>query len=161
MVTALPGTASANRYNVDPLVNCYYQQSDGSVTVVLGYSSTYPTTQTIPVGSRNYMTPSTYSSKLPTVFSPGTHNGVVTMRIAASDVNSTSWTLDGSTLSYWNAAGASICTQAQLPAFANGAVLAGVLLVAGLAGVLVVRRVRRKLLHPSASKPSAQGGHRA
>jgi len=161
LISALPGTASAARKDVDPLVNCYYQHTDGSVTVVLGYRSTYPTTQSIPVGSRNYMTPSKYSSALPTAFKPGTNNGVLTMRIAAADVYSTSWTLDGTTVSYWNASGAAICTQAQLPAFANGAAIAGALLVAGLVGVLVVRRVRRNLLQPRTTNPSAQGGHSA
>lgn len=163
LITALPGTASATQYAITPLVNCYYQNADDSITVVIGYASTYPTTQTIPVGSRNHVTPSTYSAALPTVFKPGTNNGVATMRIAAADVYTTSWTLDGSTVSYVSAYGASTCTQAQLPAFANGAAIAAAVLVAGVAGALVVRRVRRVRNLPSAasSNRSAPGGHRA
>jgi hypothetical protein len=163
LVSALPGTASAGwGGQITPVLNCYYPNTDGSVTAVLGYRSTYTGTQRIAVGNQNYATPSKYSTSLPTVFKPGTNNGVATMRVAAADLAHATWYVDGATLSYWNLSSAvPVCTQAQLPAFANGATVAIALLVAGLVGVLAVRRVRRNLLQPCSSNPSAQGGHNA
>src|SRR5215212_829858 len=78
LVFALPGSASAApawKTRVVPLVDCYAQNADGSYTVILGYNSTYTSTQTIPRGSNNYATPSTYTSQLPTIFKPGEQHG--------------------------------------------------------------------------------------
>ena len=138
LISLLPGTAAAVTPQV-VLLNCYYPNGDGSVTVVLGYRSTYPSTTTIPRGSRNNSTPAAYGGQLPTTFKSGTNNGVATVRVAANNVNtSTSWYLDGTTLNYLAAAYASgTCPQAPLPAFANGAALVVVMLLAAVVGVLV------------------------
>jgi hypothetical protein len=166
LIAALPGTAAAAPPQVVPLVNCYYPHSDGSVTVVFGYTSTYSSTRTIPRGTRNYTTPASYGTKMPTTFKPGTNNGVATVRVAAGDLTpTTGWYLDGSSLNYLTAAYAvGVCTQAQLPALANGAAIVVALLLAGAAGVLVVRRVRRVALRstvPGLVEPTAPGGERA
>lgn len=159
LVFAMPGTASAAYPQVVPLVNCYYQNTDGSITVVLGYRSTYTSTQRIAVGSRNYASPYRFSSSLPTTFKSGTNNGVATLRIPASELSGASWYLDGTRLNYWSARyNVPVCTQAQLPGFANGAALTVLLLAAGIAGVLVVRRVRRTALRTT---PSSNGSTRA
>jgi hypothetical protein len=163
-VSALPGTASATTVTpkVTPVLDCYSQNSDGSTTVILGYSSTYTTTQTIPHGARNSTTPASYGSLMPTTFQPGTHHGVVNVRVAAADLStSSSWNLDGKTLNYLSAAYASgICSPSQLPAFANGAAVVVGLVFAGAIGVLVVRRVRRSALRsdaPAHAGPVAAG----
>jgi len=166
LISALPGIAAAATPQVVPLINCYYPHSDGDVTVVFGYRSTYSTTKTIPRGSRNYTTPSSYGSSLPTTFKPGTNNGVATLRVDARDLTpSTAWYLDGSSLNYLSAAYAvGVCTQAQLPGIANGAAIVVALLLAGAAGVLVVRRVRRAALQstvPGLPEPTAPGADRA
>ncbi|MET0764231.1 MAG: hypothetical protein ABWY29_05150 [Blastococcus sp.] len=166
LTSLLPGTAAAVTPQVVPLVNCYYPHSDGDVTVVFGYRSTYTTTKTIARGSRNYTTPSRYGSQMPTTFKPGTNNGVATLRVEAGDLTASSaWYLDGTSLNYRSAAyTVGVCTQAQLPALANGAAIVIALLLAGAAGVLVVRRVRRAALHsaaPGLPEPIATGGDRA
>jgi hypothetical protein len=145
-ISAVPGTASAATQKVTPLLDCYQQNSDGSVTVVLGYSSTYTTTKTFTAGSSsNYSSPSSYNSSMPTSFAPGAHHLVLTLRLPPSVVyGNPSWTLDGTTLNYLSMAQlAGTCTPSQLPAMANGAALAvGLVVLAGV-GVLVVRLVRR------------------
>ena len=163
-ISAVPGSASAEAPQVVPLINCYYPHSDGSLTVVLGYRSTYSTTQTIQLGSRNRATPDSYSNSLPTTFEPGPNNGVATLRIAAAHLNSgNAWRLDGTVLDYEAAiTTAGPCTQAQLPAFANGATITVLLLLAGLAGVLVVRRISRMALRAgSPDRTTAPGGDHA
>lgn len=165
-ISLLPGTAAATPARVVPLLNCYYPNGDGSITVVLGYTSTYASTTTIPRGSRNYTTPAAYGSQLPTTFKRGTYNGVVTVRVAGNDVNTTtSWYLDGTTLNYLAAAyAAGTCAEAPLPAFANGAALVIALILAAVVGVLVVRRVRRAAVQstvPGLPEPTSPGADRA
>ena len=150
LVSAGPGSASAApawKSRVVPLVDCYAQNADGSYTFILAYDSSYTTTQTIPRGSNNYATPSTYTSQLPTVFQPGEQHGAAKLVVSAADYASgtVSWYVDGSTLNTRTAGTVPLCTAAQLPAFANGAALVVLLLVAGAIGVLMVRRVRRRL----------------
>jgi hypothetical protein len=78
---------------------------------------------------------------------------------------STSWYLDGTTLNYMAAAyAAGTCSQAPLPAFANGAALVVAMILAAVVGVLVVRRVRRVSLQstvPGLPQPTAPGADRA
>jgi len=155
-VSAAPGTASAA--GVVPLVDCYVQNSNGTFTVILGYNSPYTSTTTIPRGTRNYATPSTYTSQLPTVFKRGEQHGVAKLTISANDMyyGNASWYLDGNTLNYWSAGNVAICTSAQLPAFANGAALVVLLLGAGAVGVVVVRRVRRVAVTPTLAPHTPQ-----
>ena len=152
VVSAVSGSASAAppwaRQSVVPLVDCYAQNSDGSYTVILGYRSSYTATKAIPLGTNNYVTPSTYTSQLPTVFAPGEQHGAAKLTISAWDMNNSNptWYLDGTTLSYSTAsATAALCSSAQLPALANGGALVVLLLVAGAVGMLVVRRVRQRV----------------
>jgi hypothetical protein len=173
LVSALPGTASATTVTptITPILDCYASNSDGSMTVILGYQSTYSTTKTIAQGTNNYTNPASYGPQMPTVFNPGTHHGVLHVRVAPADLyGNPYWYLDGTTLDYRATAYTSgICSPSQLPAFANGAALVVGLLVAGAIGVLVVRRVRRSVLPTTATagpapvdaEPSAAGGDRA
>ena len=149
-VTTMPGTASAA--GVVPSVDCYAQNSNGTFTVILGYTSSYTSTQTIPRGTRNYATPSTYTSQLPTSFKRGENHGAAKLTISANDLyyGNVSWYLDGTTLNYWTAAqNVGICSAAQLPALSHGGGLVVILLVAGAVGVVVVRRARNAALTPS------------
>lgn len=154
-VSALPGTAFAappRAPKAIPLADCYAQNANGSYTVILGYNSTYTSTQTIAQGTRNYATPSTYTSQLPTVFEPGEQHGAAKLVVSQADFASgnVSWYLDGTTLNYGTAAKrVSPCTSAQLPSLAHGGALAVLLLIAGAIGVLMIRRVRRQLALPA------------
>jgi hypothetical protein len=169
VLSALPGTASATTTTttpkVTPILDCYAQNSDGSWTVVLGYSSTYTGTKSIARGVNNYTNPASYGPQMPTQFKRGTYHGVVTVKVSQADMWANPyWYLDGTTLDYRAAAYASgICTPSQLPALANGAVLVGGLVFAGVIGVVVVRRVRRTATGSAAvrGEPAPSGAERA
>lgn len=154
-VSAMPGTASAA--GIVPMVDCYAQNTNGTFTVILAYNSPYSNTRTIPRGSNNYASPSTYTSQLPTVFKPGLQRGAAKLTVSQADLYSGNirWYLDGNTLDYWNAGNIPVCTSAQLPAFANGAALVVLLVAAGAVGGLVVRRARR--VSAAGSPPAAVG----
>jgi hypothetical protein len=153
-VWAVPGTAAAAKPTVTPLFDCYARNSDGSMTVILGYRSTYPNQASIPHGNQNSTNPSSYQTQMPTTFEAGTHHGVVSVRVTQADLAANPyWYLDGTTLYYQAAASASgICSRSQLPALANGAAVVVCLLVAGAVGALVVRRVRRTAMSTSAEE---------
>ena len=142
-VVAAPGTAMAAAPTVTPLFDCYVVNGDTSMTVVLGYTSTYPNQVSIPLtNKKNYAQPGGYSSQLPTRFQAGTHHGVATLHVAAADLGSLSWHLDGTTLNFTGTpGGVSKCSPTQLPALADGAVLTLVFVLAGASGVFVLRRM--------------------
>ena len=139
-LSLVPGSASAAG-TVVPLADCYTQNSDGTFTVVLGYRNTTTSVITIPAGPDNTFTPSTYNSSLPTTFQPGEQHGVAKVTITQAELyNNPSWYLDGTQLG--TSTSVSACTSSQLPMLANGAVVVGLALLAGLVGLVVVRRQR-------------------
>ena len=142
-----PGVAQAAG-TVTPTVSCYQPNSDGSVSVLLGYNNSSTVTQTIPRGASNVITPSRYDGTQPTVFAPGNHPGSFALTVGSADAYSANWTLDGSSLS--SATTVSQCPAGtSLPADGNGLGMTMVMLVAGAfaAVALVVsrRRDRRAL----------------
>ena len=137
-----PGVAQAAG-TVTPTVSCYQPNSDGSVSVLLGYNNSSSVTQTIPRGAGNVLTPSRYDGSQPTVFAPGSHPGAFALTVASADVFSANWTLDGSSLS--SATAVSQCPAGtSLPADGNGLGMTIVMLAAGAvaAVALVVSRLR-------------------
>lgn len=156
-VAVAPGVASAAAPTVTPLLDCYLHNGDGSVTLVLGYTSTYPNQVSIPLtNKKNFTEPHTFSSALPTRFQKGTHHGVVTLRVTPDELAGLSWFLDGTTLDLAAATrGATQCSATQLPALANGAAVVLGVGLAGVAGVVMARRARRRRPHPG---PVPTGG---
>jgi hypothetical protein len=146
IVSASPGMASAVTPTVTPLLDCYAQNSDGSWTAVLGYTSTYATTRSFPIGTTNTFNPTALNGPQPTSYLTGTRHAAFTVRVTPAQVSAgVTWTLDGHVLNYAAAAYASgICTPQQLPALGNGALMAGVLLAAGVVGYVMIRRIRRR-----------------
>jgi hypothetical protein len=147
LVSATPGVASATTTgSVTPILDCYTQNSDGSWSVILGYTSTYPGKKNIAVGSNNFTNPSSYSTQMPTQFSSGTVHAAVRVKVSYYDMTyNTYWYLDGHTLNYMAAAAASgICSPStQLPGNGNGTGIAVALVVAGVLGALLLRRLAR------------------
>ena len=137
-----PGVAQAAG-TVTPTVSCYQPNSDGSVSVLLGYTNSSAATQTIPRGVGNVITPSRYDGAQPTVFAPGNHPGAFALTVGSADVYSANWTLDGSSLSSSTAVG-QCPAGTSLPADGNGLGMTMVLLAAGAvaAVALVVSRLR-------------------
>ncbi|GAB4080931.1 hypothetical protein GCM10028783_18790 [Modestobacter muralis] len=141
-----PATAQAAG-TVTPTASCYQPNSDGSVSVLLGYVNNTGVTQTIPRGPANVITPSRYDGVQPTSFAPGSHPGAFALTVPASDAWGGSWTLDGVTLS--NASAVSQCPAGtSLPADGNGLGMTMVMVGAGLvaAVALVVSRRRGRAL---------------
>jgi hypothetical protein len=141
-----PVTASASTTSVTPLLDCVARNSDGSYTAVIGYTSTHASTTAIPLGSGNYVTPSRYDGAQPTTFESGTHHGVFSLTVSTVDNTDVTWHVDGGTLSYSGKGPMSSSCPAPtpLPADGNGTGPVIALLVAGLVGVLVAVRLRRR-----------------
>jgi hypothetical protein len=154
-VAGVAGSASAAAPTVTPLLDCSFANGDGSLTVVLGYTSTYPNQVSIPLtNKKNYTNPASYGSALPTKFQAGTHHGVAALTLTKADLSASPyWYLDGTTLRLPGAPDPSgKCNSVQLPGFANGAALTVGLVLAGVVGALVVWRVRRRV--PVAGAPA-------
>jgi hypothetical protein len=146
-LTATPGVASAATGTVTPILDCYSQNSDGSWTAILGYTSTYSGSKTISLGYNNVITPSRLQGSQPTTFKAGTNHAAFSIKVTMTDVyNNANWYLDGHTLNYLAAAYASgICTPGtQLPGDGNGTGLAVALVLGGVVGAFLVRRALRR-----------------
>jgi hypothetical protein len=143
LVTA-PAATAASPF-VLPFVDCAVKNSDGSWTLVLGYTSTYTTTQTFSHGNDNHVWPSAHQGDVPTSFYPGTHHAVWSITVSASDLGgSARWQLDGTTLPFDDVVKAGCSTAVDMPADGNG--LGGVIVLAaaglGVAGAVAFRRIR-------------------
>jgi hypothetical protein len=141
---AVPGTASASG-TVSPLLDCVVQNSNGTYTVVLGYSNSTGRSQTIPYGWSNVIAPSTYDRLQPTTFKAGTYHGVFTVTLTASDLwSDPHWRLNGDTIDYADVTSNPCPPHTQMPAGGNGTGVAIGLLAAGAVGLFLVRRSVRR-----------------
>ncbi|MEI4270548.1 hypothetical protein TEK04_02330 [Klenkia sp. LSe6-5] len=149
-LSLVPGTASAAG-TVTPLAECYTSAGNGSWDVILGYENSTGSSQSIPVGNYNYTNPSRNNSSLPTTFAAGTQHGVARINLTNAELsNGSSWTLAGNRVSL--SSGMSPCTASQLPMLANGAAVVAMVLLAGVVGVIVLRRQRRVTTAPAAGR---------
>lgn len=151
VIALAPGQASASSpSSVTPLLDCVQQNRDGSYTAVLGYSSSYPGTTSIPRGSRNHLTPARYDGQQPTSYPAGTHHGVFAVSVSQQDAfhASPTWHLDGNLLraDLDTRVSASCPVPTQLPAEGNGTGAAIALVLAGVVAALVLVRARRRLV---------------
>ena len=144
--TLLIGPAPAQAAGtVLPLADCYTQNSNGTYTVVLGYSNTSGRTQRFAVGTSNALSPSRFNGVQPTTFRAGTFHGVFSVTFTAADAAYAAWTLDGTSLTVNNAGAVGACPPGtQMPADGNGTGIVVALLAASTVGVLLVRRARRR-----------------
>ena len=146
-LVALPGTASATgTHTVEPVLNCYEENPDGSWTVVVGYVNSSRTTVDIPRGPGNQAFTSKFASLPPTSFRPGTVNGAFTAVVGLADLYAGArWVLDGYTLDYRAAASSPVCpSSTELPAQGNGLGPAIGLAAAGVVGAVCVLRIRAR-----------------
>jgi len=132
---------------VVPTVSCYQPNSDGSVSVLLGYVNSSNVTQTVPLGPDNVINPSRFDGQQPTVFAPGSHPGAFALTVPGSEIYSANWWLDGSAVTSGNSV--SECPAGtSLPADGNGLGMTMVVLGAGAiaaVGLGVSRRRGRAL----------------
>jgi hypothetical protein len=146
-------TASMTYYPsgaVTPVLECVSRAGDGSWTAVLGYTNK-AATKTVPRGSWNSISPTSYDGSQPTLFRAGTQHGALSLKISAHDylMGGTAWMLDGNMVLIGAAydAGVPTCTSVQLPVEGNDTGAGLALVVAGLLGWLVVARVRRRVVN--------------
>ena len=151
-----PGPASAAG-TVTPLLDCVVQNSNGSYTAVLGYSNTTGRTTTVPFGTYNVITPSKYDRVQPTTFYNGTYHGVFKITVSVYDIwYSPGWQLNGDVIDYADVTSSACPPPTSLPAVGNGTGLAIGVVVAGIVGVLLLRRtLRRASLSSSGGLPHA------
>jgi hypothetical protein len=141
---AAPGTASAHG-GVSPLLDCMVHHSNGTYTVVLGYSNGTGRSQTVPYGSSNVIAPSRYDRLQPTTFQAGTRHGAFTVTLTASDLRShPHWLLDGDTVDYADVTSSPCPPGTRLPAGGGGTGVAIGLLGVGAVGLFLVRRSVRR-----------------
>lgn len=142
-LAAVPGVASAA--GVTPFVDCYRTNTDGTFTIVLGYTNPGTRAVTIPHGPNNLINPARFQGTQPRSFLPGTQRGAFSIRATTAELYANAyWQLDGNTLNYWSSTTATQCSPSTpLPALGNGAGIALVLVGGGAVGVVVVRRLRR------------------
>lgn len=135
-----PGTASAAD-TVAPLLHCTISNEDGSFTALLGYDNPTSQTITIPFGKQNRVVSSRFDGFQPTTFQPGRHNGSFAVTVTNT---SATWTL-GATLLLIKPSQTTPCpASTDLPSDGNGAGPAIALLAAGVVGLVVVHRIRRR-----------------
>jgi hypothetical protein len=132
--------------SVLPLLDCVSANSNGTYVAVLGYSNPTGRTATIPYGSRNVITPSKFDRLQPTTFNPGVHHGVFTVTFTYQDIYGPvpGWTLDGTTLGDDDTRVTLCPAGTVMPATGNGTGGAIALAVAGVVGVLLIRRSVRR-----------------
>jgi Ca2+-binding RTX toxin-like protein len=147
------GTAAAAQGDgLTPFVDCVTRHANGSWTAVLGYENTGRTTVTVPGGARNKVTPDKAATAVPTTFTPGRHRGVfsVTVSKGAGVV----WHLGDDNLKVREDSGPACPPPTEMPADGNGTGPALALGAAGLVGVVLFRRLRRRV---EASPDAAAG----
>jgi len=145
---ALPGTASA-AWKVEPTLDCHMANADGSRTLVFGHTSYTWGVWNVPHGKKNDVFPSRLQGTQPTAFPSGTVHGAFTARVTAAELRSGArWELEGFVLDFSAAIrSTSPCpASTELPEEGNGTGPAFALLGAGLVGVVVVQRARRRAL---------------
>ncbi len=155
LLSSAPGVASAVTGEVTPFVDCYTTNSDGTRTVVLGYTNVAEETITIGHGDKNTIVPSRFQGSQPKHFVPGTQRGAFSLRLTRADLaGDARWELDRTTLDLSAVTSADACSPSTpLPSLGNGTGLAVVLVAGGAFGGFFVRRVIRRA---GASGPEAE-----
>ncbi|MGY1745218.1 hypothetical protein [Blastococcus sp. SYSU D00695] len=144
-VALTPGAAQAapNRSgppDVVPLVDCVRVNPDGTWTAIFGYDNRTGGEVTIPAGPANQVTPRGYGTPQPTTFAPGVQHGAFSVTVVRG--GGPMWHLGATNLPARR--GDTSCgPSSQLPADGNGLGGAMVLGAAGVAGALLLGRVRR------------------
>jgi hypothetical protein len=162
-LVAAPGTASAAAGDgtITPILDCLRQNPDGTYTAVLGYTNPARTTEKIPVGTWNTVSPAKYNGPQPTSFASGTKHGAYSVTMTRSEyMGGPSWFLDGKFVFFgwsWSNGVATCPPSTELPEEGNGTGPAIAVAVAGVIGAVAVHRVRRRAL-AGAGAPARDGG---
>ncbi|WP_222265557.1 hypothetical protein [Modestobacter marinus] len=160
---AVPGTASAapGDGTITPVLDCLRQNPDGTYTAVLGYTNSARSTEPIPVGTWNTISPAKYNGGQPTSFVSGTRHGAFSVTLTKSEyMGGPSWYLDGKFVFFgwaWTNGVTTCPPSTELPEEGNGTGPAIAVAVAGLVGAFAVHRARRRAL-AGVGAPVRDGG---
>jgi hypothetical protein len=114
--TGLSGVAHAAPSPVQPYVSCYWANSDGSITVDVGYTNSSKTSVTYPIGPLNFVSPAPQDRGQPTVFLPGTHDNVWAPTVTQADMSAgADWTLNGVKVSTTVTGSMAACPSKPVP----------------------------------------------
>lgn len=154
MVVAALGLAAASPAaaggSVQPLLNCYFVNPDGTYTVSLGYRNSAGAL-TIPVGPQNYVSPGQQNWGQPTVFQAGTQSNVWTPTVTQAQVYAgTNWVVQGHQVELAGGE-ARQCSSRPVPAAGSAAAVLSVPAVAIAFAWLTMRTRRRRV--PAAGGP--------
>lgn len=115
---------------LSPVLECAWQNQDGTRTLVWGYDNPSSDVLRIDIGNKNRMSPGAEDQGQPTMFQPGRHLNVFTTVVAG---DSADWRLGNNTASL--ARSTATCEGHQVTAFGDAAALAlgvGLLLSLGV-----------------------------
>ena len=102
-VAVFAGSASSTTLGVAPLLDCVnFDQADNLLTSTWGYVNTGDTTVSIQLGLQNYFSPPPGIQGQPVDFDPGTFHNVFQTTIYLGNSSSTTWNLDGFTVTATN-----------------------------------------------------------
>lgn len=152
-----PGTASAAG-SVTPIVDCYRNNNDGTMWVVVGYDNP-GTKRTIAYGTANQVYPTRLQGQQPKQFAEGTVHGAWRVLLTYDEIfyQNARWVLDGTTVRYSQYVQyATVCPPSTvLPADGNGIGTAVAVGGAGVVGAVMLVRFRRRLERTAAQPASA------
>ncbi len=136
------GPAAAAGEILTPFVDCVVQNDDGSWTAVLGYRNPTRSVVVVPEGPDNQVTPVPLDAAVPTRFEPGVHRAVFSVRVERGA--GLMWHLGDDQFAVRQDSVDACPPPTEMPAEGNGTGVVVALGAAGVAGALVVRRVRRR-----------------
>jgi hypothetical protein len=96
-------------FDVVPTLSCVERRTDGSRAALLGYLNPNPQPVTVPIGTRNGVTPSPQDHGQPTAFLPGRFPAAFSVDFGTA--TSLTWQLDGASLAIPSTAAACPATQ--------------------------------------------------
>jgi hypothetical protein len=147
VVAAEGAQAAAPAGSLKPVLNCYWDNNDSTVTVSLGVSSSNSSLVSVPVGSDNMITQGKVDRGQPTDFAAGLHNNVWAFTVSYSEIQAgINWQLAGSSVAV---DAVTQCNTKPMPADGNAmAVLAFGVVATVVGGYCLTGRTRsRRRVH--------------
>ena len=80
-----------NGYFMIPVMEGWYDNGDGSITVSFGYMNRNEETVEIPIGENNFIEPAQFNGMQPTVFEPDHQAGIFTVTVPAEMAGTDVW----------------------------------------------------------------------
>lgn len=139
-----PPMSSAVCKSITPVAECVWSNNDGTSTALWGWVNPTSDTASIPIGSKNRMSPGSNDQGQPVLLGPGTNRNVFTTTFSGS---SGSWRLGNATVT---ADGKSPrCATKPVPQVGNvGALLVAIAVLAMGALLAIAARPRTRLVTP-------------